>query len=121
MVGMSQGRMKFTRPLYRELYALGGDTRATAVNTFKERASFYHPICRTMVAKDLQVDLGKQRGGGETGDRVGGAARYVRRCTMDVFFAGRILPLPVFDEFKYNSGGKQLFAVIFYFPNSLGL
>ncbi|CAM9748652.1 unnamed protein product, partial [Hapterophycus canaliculatus] len=53
----SMGRMKFTRPLYRELFALGGDTRATAVNTFKERASFYHPICRTMVAKDLMVDL----------------------------------------------------------------
>lgn len=53
--------MKFTRPLYRELFALGGDTRVTAVNTFKERASFYHPICRTMVAKDLMVDLGEKK------------------------------------------------------------
>ena len=52
--------MKFTRPLYRELFALGGDTRVIAVNTFKERASFYHPICRTMVAKDLMVDLGER-------------------------------------------------------------
>ena len=52
--------MKFTRPLYRELFALE-DTRSTAVSTFKERASFYHPICRSMVAKDLGVDLGERR------------------------------------------------------------
>lgn len=53
----TQGRMKFTRPLYRELY-MSVDTQTVAVETFKERALFYHPICRTMVAKDLGVDLG---------------------------------------------------------------
>ncbi|CAM9320099.1 unnamed protein product [Ectocarpus sp. 13 AM-2016] len=57
----SMGRMKFTRPLYRELFALDGDTRVTAVNTFKERASFYHPICRSMVAKDMMVELDEGR------------------------------------------------------------
>lgn len=57
-VFVSQGRMKFTRPLYRELFALE-DTRSMAVDTFKGRALFYHPICRSMVAKDLGVELGK--------------------------------------------------------------
>lgn len=53
-----QGRMKFTRPLYRELFALE-ETRSMAIQTFRERASFYHPICRAMVAKDLGVELGE--------------------------------------------------------------
>ena len=56
-----QGRMKFTRPLYRELFALE-DTRSTAVTAFKDRALFYHPICRSMAAKDLGVELGKKAG-----------------------------------------------------------
>ncbi|CAM9572360.1 unnamed protein product [Ascophyllum nodosum] len=51
----SMGRMKFTRPLYRELFALD-ETRSAAIETFKQRASFYHPICRFMVAKDLGVE-----------------------------------------------------------------
>lgn len=42
------GRMKFVRPLYRELmkrdYAL-------AERTFKDNSDFYHPICRGMVEK----------------------------------------------------------------------
>lgn len=50
--------MKFTRPLYRELFAIE-ETRNAAVETFKERAMFYHPICRAMVAKDLGVELGE--------------------------------------------------------------
>lgn len=71
-----QGRMKFTRPLYRELFALDGDTRVTAVNTFKERASFYHPICRSMVAKDMMVELGERDG--TSGSGGGGSATWVR-------------------------------------------
>lgn len=58
IIGDCQGRMKFTRPLYRELFAFE-ETRSVAVQTFTERASFYHPICRAMVAKDLGVELGK--------------------------------------------------------------
>ena len=50
--------MKFTRPLYRELFALD-ETRSAAIETFKQRASFYHPICRFMVAKDLGVEPGE--------------------------------------------------------------
>ncbi|CAM9119050.1 unnamed protein product [Pylaiella littoralis] len=82
----SMGRMKFTRPLYRELYALGGDTRVTAVNTFKERASFYHPICRSMVAKDLMVDLDE---GPRTPKRsLSLASLSMSRTSSDVNFGG---------------------------------
>jgi leukotriene-A4 hydrolase len=44
------GRMKFVRPLYRYLKdcSLG-----YAINVFEKNKNFYHPICRSMVEKDL--------------------------------------------------------------------
>lgn len=50
----TQGRMKFTRPLYRALYKsrMG---REVAVSTFLANKDFYHPICVKMVAQDLKV------------------------------------------------------------------
>ena len=50
-----QGRMKFLRPLYKALFKskMG---KETAVQTFKEARSSYHPIAAKMVAADLQVD-----------------------------------------------------------------
>lgn len=42
------GRMKFVRPLYREL--LGVD-EALARKTFEQNREFYHPICRGMVER----------------------------------------------------------------------
>ena len=50
----SQGRMKFTRPLYRDL-AAWAEQKQTAVDTFTGWAENYHPICRKMVATDLGV------------------------------------------------------------------
>ncbi|KAH8820827.1 putative leukotriene A-4 hydrolase like protein [Xylogone sp. PMI_703] len=44
------GRMKFVRPLYRNL-ALAD--KALALKTFEKNKDFYHPICRSMVEKDL--------------------------------------------------------------------
>lgn len=44
----SVGRMKFVRPLYRELIRCD---EALARRTFEERREFYHPICRGMVEK----------------------------------------------------------------------
>ncbi|KAK9471949.1 LAP2 leucyl aminopeptidase yscIV [Dipodascopsis tothii] len=44
------GRMKFVRPGYRLLETVDP---ALARETFKTHASFYHPICRAMVEKDL--------------------------------------------------------------------
>ncbi|OJJ50450.1 hypothetical protein ASPZODRAFT_11321 [Penicilliopsis zonata CBS 506.65] len=44
------GRMKFVRPLYRGLKKMNYEL---AVATFNEYKSFYHPICRGMVEKDL--------------------------------------------------------------------
>lgn len=49
-----QGRMKFVRPLYRELFAWEAQ-KNVAVATFKERKSNYHPICTKMLAQDLQL------------------------------------------------------------------
>jgi leukotriene-A4 hydrolase len=45
-----QGRMKFTRPLYRGLAAVD---RARALAVFAENASSYHPVCARMVQKDF--------------------------------------------------------------------
>ena len=49
-----QGRMKFTRPLYRALFnsKMG---KEIAVNTFLENRSKYHSICAKMVGRDLGV------------------------------------------------------------------
>jgi leukotriene-A4 hydrolase len=44
------GRMKFVRPLYRGLNKVD---RELAVKTFEKNRDFYHPICRSMVEKDL--------------------------------------------------------------------
>lgn len=52
----SQGRMKFVRPLYRDLFSLGGDDGKTlAVQTFKQHRTNYHGIAQKMIAKDLQI------------------------------------------------------------------
>ena len=50
-----QGRMKFTRPLYKKLFGsvMG---KATAIQTFVENKDIYHPICAKMVARDLELD-----------------------------------------------------------------
>ncbi|KAJ5791376.1 uncharacterized protein N7518_008387 [Penicillium psychrosexuale] len=44
------GRMKFVRPLYRNLQKIN---RPVALATFEKNKDFYHPICRGMVEKDL--------------------------------------------------------------------
>lgn len=87
----AQGRMKFTRPLYRQLYALE-ETRNVAIQTFVQRSSFYHPICRSMVAKDLGVELGESRGKacvgrgkGRGGWGVRGRAREKCAQFLDIF------------------------------------
>mmetsp|Transcript_5936 Transcript_5936/g.5853 ORF Transcript_5936/g.5853 Transcript_5936/m.5853 type:complete len:346 (-) Transcript_5936:29-1066(-) len=45
-----QGRMKFTRTLYRALFEVDPEL---ARRTFEEHKLFYHPICRKMVQKDI--------------------------------------------------------------------
>lgn len=44
------GRMKFVRPGYRQLNSVD---RQLALDTFEKNKLAYHPICRSMVAKDL--------------------------------------------------------------------
>ncbi|CAI7586633.1 unnamed protein product [Penicillium manginii] len=44
------GRMKFVRPLFRNLQKAN---RAVALEAFEKYKDFYHPICRAMVEKDL--------------------------------------------------------------------
>ena len=50
-----QGRMKFIRPLYRDLFKGDAQAKQLALSTFEEYKSMYHAIARTMVAKDLGV------------------------------------------------------------------
>ncbi|XP_057296389.1 leukotriene A-4 hydrolase-like isoform X2 [Hydractinia symbiolongicarpus] len=52
---LSQGRMKFVRPLYREMYK-NEETRDMAIATFKENRNIYHSITANMVAKDLHLN-----------------------------------------------------------------
>jgi len=44
------GRMKFVRPLFRHLNEVD---RELAVKTFEHNRQYYHPICASMVSKDL--------------------------------------------------------------------
>jgi leukotriene-A4 hydrolase len=46
------GRMKFVRPLYRQLNEVD---RPLALDTFTKNKDFYHPICRGLVEKDLDL------------------------------------------------------------------
>jgi len=51
---VSQGRMKYVRPLYRSLYtSQSGKELATQI--FKENKSTYHPVCSAMLSKDLNI------------------------------------------------------------------
>ncbi|XP_067914869.1 leukotriene A-4 hydrolase [Heterodontus francisci] len=49
-----QGRMKFTRPLYRDLYNFE-KARPQAIETFMKNKPCMHPITATLVAKDLHL------------------------------------------------------------------
>ncbi|KAL2076882.1 hypothetical protein ACEWY4_027529 [Coilia grayii] len=56
-----QGRMKFTRPLFREVYTWEKH-RELAVQTFLETRSAMHPVTAMLVAKDLKVDQTQSTG-----------------------------------------------------------
>ncbi|SPQ94386.1 unnamed protein product (mitochondrion) [Plasmodiophora brassicae] len=49
-----QGRMKFVRPLYRDLFKSKFGSSA-AVETFKHHRHFYHPIAEKMISHDLHL------------------------------------------------------------------
>ena len=51
----SVGRMKFVRPLFRTLRDFSTNTKAQAINFFQEHGGIYHPICKKMVERDLDV------------------------------------------------------------------
>jgi leukotriene-A4 hydrolase len=51
-----QGRMKFVRPLYRELFKHSEKGKALALKTFQEHRSYYHSIASKMLAKDLGLE-----------------------------------------------------------------
>ncbi|KAL7882699.1 hypothetical protein SRHO_G00003570 [Serrasalmus rhombeus] len=50
-----QGRLKFTRPLFRDVYNFD-KFRDVAVKLFKEHRDAMHPVTATLVSKDLKVD-----------------------------------------------------------------
>ncbi|XP_048011914.1 leukotriene A-4 hydrolase-like [Megalobrama amblycephala] len=50
-----QGRMKFTRPLFKEVYNFCKYSDE-AVKTFKEHRGALHPVTAMLVAKDLKID-----------------------------------------------------------------
>jgi len=53
---IEQGRMKFVRPLYRELYRVSDNGKEIARKTFLEHRKIYHSIAEKMVAKDLELN-----------------------------------------------------------------
>jgi leukotriene-A4 hydrolase len=50
-----QGRMKYVRPLFRDLYESGGAGREFGIKLFQEHGKQYHSIAQKMVAKDLNL------------------------------------------------------------------
>lgn len=50
-----QGRMKFTRPLFRDVFGFE-KFRAEAVRVFKAHRAAMHPVTASLVAKDLKID-----------------------------------------------------------------
>lgn len=50
-----QGRMKFTRPLFREVYGFT-KYREEALRMFQDHRAAMHPVTASLVAKDLKVD-----------------------------------------------------------------
>lgn len=56
---LKQGRMKYTRPLYRLWYKsekFNNKKEFESVNYFNSIRKFYHPICESLVAKDLEIN-----------------------------------------------------------------
>uniref|UniRef100_A0A8C8VR17 Leukotriene A(4) hydrolase n=1 Tax=Pelusios castaneus TaxID=367368 RepID=A0A8C8VR17_9SAUR len=53
-----QGRLKFTRPLFRDLYNLE-KSRDQAVSSFLQHRACMHPVAAMLVGKDLKVDQGE--------------------------------------------------------------
>ena len=51
----SQGRMKYTRALYRDLHACGAEGRREAEALFLKHEDIYHPICASLVRADLKL------------------------------------------------------------------
>jgi len=51
----AQGRMKFVRPLYRNLYRTGGAGKELALATFAKNKTKYHNIAAKMIARDLEL------------------------------------------------------------------
>lgn len=47
------GRMKYVRPLFRELNKVD---RQLALDTYEKNKDFYHPICKGIVKKDLGIN-----------------------------------------------------------------
>ncbi|XP_019497223.1 PREDICTED: leukotriene A-4 hydrolase [Hipposideros armiger] len=50
-----QGRMKFTRPLFKDLAAFD-KSRDQAIHTYQEHRASMHPVTAMLVGKDLKVD-----------------------------------------------------------------
>ena len=51
---LEQGRMKFVRPLYKEMYKYE-ESKELAIETYKKNYHIYHSIAANMLAKDLHI------------------------------------------------------------------
>ena len=67
----TQGRMKFTRPLYREMMNTPFG-REEAMQLFETMKGAYHPICSKMVAADIENALKEEPRSFEGSEPVGG-------------------------------------------------
>ena len=53
---LEQGRMKFVRPLYRDLFNCPGGGKTLATETFLKNKQIYHGIAAMMIARDLGIE-----------------------------------------------------------------
>eukprot|EP00820_Chromera_velia_P012730 Cvel_5247.t1-p1 / transcript=Cvel_5247.t1 / gene=Cvel_5247 / organism=Chromera_velia_CCMP2878 / gene_product=Leukotriene A-4 hydrolase homolog, putative / transcript_product=Leukotriene A-4 hydrolase homolog, putative / location=Cvel_scaffold242:1-7005(-) / protein_length=861 / sequence_SO=supercontig / SO=protein_coding / is_pseudo=false len=94
-----QGRMKFTRPMYKALMMRGGSFEALARETFAKERAKYHAVCAKMVERDLRKDWDAERKQQREKEadklRSKTTATTVRQTGM--FLYGRPPPLPPFS------------------------
>lgn len=92
----TQGRMKYVRPLYRELFKSSPAGRRLAVQTFLSSKDFYHPIAAKMLATDLGAGVNANESSSDSAKVKTGKSqalhnKFLGSTTLRVLIGGTIL------------------------------
>ena len=90
-----QGRMKFVRPMYQALHASPVLAfREAAVHTFERNRNSYHPICASMIARDLAAASTSSEAKGNSSHKESDATVKTAETSVDNT-TGQRVPLAV--------------------------